>query len=275
MFYKWKYDVHKTHWHRNSHSDTNKRKDKNRKRSTKNNKLWISLRETFVSWGRQDGNTLESYSYEAKKASNKISAPCTKICSNLVWLKKESPCIFLHIFESKDSQSIWGKYKHTHNRLLKRQPTQSTAAENCTHWVWLKTVAGSTRHCAQEADESSRPKAQASSFDPLAQGNFQQWSAAHWLRMRSLLQTGPLNKLTLEGRAKNHLCCLLLETHGTFLWLYLTCAHVSCFCWALKDDLCVCFNVIFCCFGSPFKIKQATLPHIFPGEETKKQHSRC
>lgn len=146
------------------------------------------------------------------------------------------------------------------------------ATGNCTPWAWWQTSAGSTRHWAHEAGESIRLKAQVSSFDPSAQRNFPQRSAAHQLRVRHLPQTGLLNKLTLEGPNPTLVPSVWSIQH-LYVSLSYMCTCTMCFCWVLKDYLShggfFC-HVLFCYFRSPFKIKQATLPHISPREETKK-----
>lgn len=184
-------------------------------------------------------------------------------------------------FESKDSQSSWGRCTHTRNRSLKRQPAPDGRLQplpKAWPWLprtaftaWLKTAVGSTSCCVPEADESSRLKARVSSFDPLAQRNFLQWSAAHQLRTSSLLQTGPLNKA--EGRAKTHLTAFCSKYVAHFfdftLYVHMYCVLIlSSQRWLISG----CFlNVgVFLLFWSPFKIKHVTLPHMSPGEEAKK-----
>lgn len=90
-------------------------------------------------------------------------------------------------------------------------------------------------------------------------------------------QTGLLNKLTL-GKWPNS---TLVPSVWTIQHLSVSLPYKHtcnmCFCWALKDYLSqgrVFCNVLFCYFKSPFKIKQATLPHVSLGEGTKR-HNRC
>lgn len=98
------------------------------------------------------------------------------------------------------------------------------------------------------------------------------FSSEELSRVRHLPQTGLLNKLTLEGPNPTLVPSVWRIQH-LYVSLSYMCTCTMCFCWVLKDYLShggfFC-HVLFCYFRSPFKIKQATLPHISPREETKK-----
>lgn len=77
---------------------------------------------------------------------------------------------------------------------------------------------------------------------------------------------------TKQRKRQNPPHCLLLKARVLDFTLYVHMYHVLMLELSKRTypRVYFVFKYAFCCFGSPFKIKQATLPHISSEEETKK-----
>lgn len=150
-------------------------------------------------------------------------------------IKNRITFYFPHIFESKDPQSIWGKYKHTHDRLLKRQPAPTA---DCSHLLKHGScelhsgfMKNGSRQCEVVGPRGWWELQPKGSGQQLWSFSSEKLSTAKCSSVAQDKEPSPdwSTERTHIGRnGQTPSWCLLLEVHSTCLW----CPHVL---WAFAE----------------------------------------